>query len=199
MSLINDALKRTQQKTPASQPPRLEELELRPIELGSPVPHGSDGAGAKRILWLMVVGVVALNVALWLVFKQRGSKAEVAARTVDVAPVPAAEPAPAPPAPAVVEPSAPAPAVLPAVEPSNAAPALAETVVPAPVIEQPPVIVRPEFKLKTIVRHPVRPSAMINNRILFVGDKVEGYTVTAIAQDAVTLVRDGDEVVVSLP
>jgi hypothetical protein len=205
MSLINDALKRTQQSARATQPARLPDLELRPLEPNPLAAQRGDGAWAKRILWLVVVVVVALNVALWLVFKDRGNEAEVAARVADtesVTPVPAApattpEPVPAPPA---VEPLAPAPAVASAaVVSSNAAAPVVEPV-PAPAVsEAPAVVARPEFKLKTIVRHPVRPSAMINNRVLFVGDKVEGYTVTAIAGESVTLVRDGDEVVVSLP
>jgi hypothetical protein len=68
-------------------------------------------------------------------------------------------------------------------------------------LEASPIVVaeRPEFKLKTIVSHPVRPSAMINNRVLFVGDRVEGYTVKIIGQNDVTLAKGDDEVVVSLP
>ena len=37
------------------------------------------------------------------------------------------------------------------------------------------------------------------HRVLFVGDRVEGYTVTVIRKDDVTLMLDEDEVVVSLP
>ena len=191
MSLINDALKRTQQTTQASEPPRLDELELRPIDPPR-VPGASEGgAGAKRWIWIVVLLVVTLNVALWIVFKDRGNETEVAARAVEVDAVelvaPAPEPEPKPePAPAVEEPGVVASEVP------------AEPALEAPILE-PPAIERPEFHLKTVVTHPVRPSAMINNRVLFVGDRVEGYTVIAIAQDSVTLRLEEDEVVVSLP
>ncbi|MCU0772718.1 MAG: hypothetical protein MUE94_13260 [Verrucomicrobia bacterium] len=200
MSLINDALKRTQQTTQTGQPPRLPELELRPIEPAALTPQGGDGSGAKRIIGLIVLVVVALNIALWLVFKDRGSQAEVAARTGEITSAAAAKSEPAHP---VVKSVAAAPIQPPAVAPGSMVPSNTSTAVPEPVVEppvqEPPAIVRPEFRLKTIVRHPTRPSAMINNRVLFVGDRVEGYAVTAIGQEEVTLTRDGDEVVVSLP
>lgn len=183
MSLINDALKRTQQTTQANEPPRLDELELRPIEpIQTPPP--SEGGGAKRLIWIVVLLVVTANIALWIVFKDRGNETEVAARTAEPVAVTPVEPEPAP----VAE--EPEPATAEAVASNTAALAAAL---------EPPVIERPAFQLKTIVTHPVRPSAMINNRVLFIGDRVEGYTVIAIRKDDVTLALDEDEVVVSLP
>lgn len=190
MSLINDAIKRTQQTMQTNEPPHLDELELRPIAPLRTLPP-NEGGGAKRLIWIVVLLVVSANIALWIVFKDRGNKTEVAARTAENAAVKPVEPTP------VVEEPAPAPAELPTeAVASNSAASAAE--LEPPVIE-PPVIERPEFRLKTIVTHPVRPSAMINNRVLFVGDRVEGYTVIAIGKDEVTLARDEDEVVVSLP
>ena len=192
MSLINDALKHTQQTTQGRQPPRLDELELRPIEPAETPPR-NDGGGAKRIIWVLVLFVVTCNIALWIVFKDRGNGTEVAARTTDaevVEPI-AQEPAPVPDEPAVAT----SEAVIETGSPNPAVPVGEVGVLTV----DPPVVERPEFRLNTIVTHPVRPSAMINNRILFMGDRVEGYTVTAIGQHDVTLVLDGDEVVVSLP
>jgi hypothetical protein len=196
MSLINDALKRTQQTTQSQEPPRLDALELHPIEPGH-LPPQHDGAGAKRVIWIVVLLVVTCNIALWIVFKDRGNETQVDARTADaetiapLAPAPAPEPVPVVEAPAAPTPEAPAPAVI-----SNATASALEAAAP---IAEPAVLARPEFRLKTIVFHPVRPSAMINNRVLFVGDRVEGYTVKVIRLDEVTLAKGEDEVVVSLP
>jgi hypothetical protein len=194
MSLINDALKRTQQATQASEPPLLGELELRPLEPAQ-TSLPTEGGGAKRLLWIVVLLVVTLNIALWIVFKDRGNETEVAARTTAGEVVPSEIPpsAPATPAPEVVAPEVPAEAA------ASSVAALEAPIELEPALIEPVAIERPEFTLKTIVSHPVRPSAMINNRVLFVGDRVEGYTVVAIGRNDVTLTLGADEVVVSLP
>ena len=194
MSLINDALKRTQQTTQGNEPPRLDDLELRPIEPGHTSPS-TEGGGAKRIIWIVVLAVVTLNIALWIVFKDRGNETEVAARTMEVEPV---EPVEATPEPVMVEPEAVAPGRPGAISEVSGTP-LESRAELEPVAPQPILVEQPEFHLKTILAHPVHPSAMINNRVLFVGDRVQGYTVVAIDQHEVTLALDGSEVVVSLP
>lgn len=193
MSLINDALKRTQQTTQGDVPPRLDALDLRPIELGQPpVPPGIRWA--KWILWVVAMLVVAGNVVLWIAFRNYGSRIEAAARTAKAEAV--ASPAPQPePDPAVSDP-APTVEVSPANGTGIDAAGLGAPTFPGP---EPAVIQRPELKLKTIVSHPVRPSAMINNQVVFLGDRVEGYIVTAIGQSDVTLESGDDEVVLSLP
>ena len=147
------------------------------------------------ILWVIVALVIVGNLALFMVYRAVKSKQEVAARTMEpefqalqaaAEPEPVAEPEPA------MEPEPIVP-LEPAVEPESA---------PQPtntVVLEPPEPDRPEFRLKTIVIHPTRPSAMINNRVAFVGDRVAGYTVVDIRKDEVTLRLDDDEVVVSLP
>ena len=81
MSLINDALKRTQDNTRGNLPPRLVELELRPIEPLQPPP--ARVGGGRIILWIVVVLVVIGNVALFAVFKAVNTKQQVAARMVE--------------------------------------------------------------------------------------------------------------------
>ena len=188
MSLINDALRRTQQTTEAQEPPRLDALELRPIEPDPASPAPPDGTGARRIIWILVLLVVAGNLVLWFLFKDRAGNAEVLARTAGAGEVetPAALPKPEPAvAPAVIEPEPVAPQPAATLSASNA---------PAPAVSP-----GPAFKLQTIVSHPVRPSAMINNRVVFVGDRVEGYTVRAIGKNDVTLFLGDDVITVSLP
>jgi hypothetical protein len=58
---------------------------------------------------------------------------------------------------------------------------------------------RPEFRVQSVVFHPTRPSAMINNQVVFVGDRVEGYDVKAITKTQVRLALEGDEITLSLP
>jgi hypothetical protein len=47
------------------------------------------------------------------------------------------------------------------------------------------------LKLQSIVYSPTRPSALINGRPLFIGDKIREFRVAAIEQDTVTLVGGG--------
>jgi hypothetical protein len=54
------------------------------------------------------------------------------------------------------------------------------------------------LKLQSIVYNPTRPSAMINGRVLFVGEKIGGFRVTAITEDSATLVGTGQTNVLNL-
>ena len=47
------------------------------------------------------------------------------------------------------------------------------------------------LKLQGILFHPTRPSAVINGRLLFVGERVGELRVMAIEQDSVTLAGGG--------
>lgn len=194
MSLINDALKRTQKVARAQKPKRVEELELRPAD-ASRAPSASRGSGT-RVVWVVAVLVILCNLTLWLLLKDRTTKVQVVARSVSEVPEPPVtelEPATA----AAPEPTP----AKPAPQPVASVVATREPVIvatnPAPMLA--PDTVRPEFKLKTILIHPVRPSAMINNAILFVGDELDGYIVTAIGKGSVTLRKGNDTLVLSLP
>ena len=54
------------------------------------------------------------------------------------------------------------------------------------------------MKLQSIINSS-RPSAMISGKFLFIGDKFRGYKVTAIDQESVTLIGNGETNVLSLP
>lgn len=187
MSLINDALKRTQQTTQAGEPPRTDELEMRPIE-SDQLSASEGGGGAKRIIWVVVLFVVAGNIALWVAIRNPGDPLEAAARTArtdtETLAVRQAGSAPAATASSVPAKTTATDAVRPA------------ATIPSP---EPSALERPALNLRTIVFHPVRPSAMINGRVLFVGDRVDGYTVTAIGKNDVTLELNGEKVRLSLP
>jgi hypothetical protein len=53
-------------------------------------------------------------------------------------------------------------------------------------------------KLQAIVFSPARPSVMISGKTLFIGDKLNGFRVTAIDQESATLVGGGQTNVLSL-
>ncbi len=53
-------------------------------------------------------------------------------------------------------------------------------------------------KLQGIVFNPRRPSAVINGKTLFLGDRVAGFRVVAIGPDSATLVSGGQTNVLML-
>ena len=182
MSLINDALKRASQaqenRPPAPQP----NLPLRPVD---PAPPKRPSV-AMGLLVPIGFALVAL-VGLLLVWQMK--QADVAARQVAPPAAPAATtPAPIPePAAPVVESAATADAVptetAAVVEPAAASPAtnstgaVAETVIPEPA---PP-------KLQAILYHPSRPSAIIDGKSVFVGDRVGELKVLSITRTSATI------------
>jgi len=56
----------------------------------------------------------------------------------------------------------------------------------------------PPLRLQSIVFNPRSPSAMINGRVVFVGDRIRDLRVTAIHRDEVLLVGGGTNLVLSL-
>jgi len=179
MSLINDALRRTLQRIQAGDPPRPDDLDLHPVESGESDP--SDDAGrARKIIWGLVGFVVVGNLVLWILFKDGGRGTEVEARTME-------EDAPA----AVAGESGSDPGTNTAS--GSGVVSVAASLAPAP----PPKA--PLLKLKSVMAHPTRPSALINDRVVFVGDTVDGWTVTAIEPDRVTVRVGGKDQVITLP
>lgn len=86
--------------------------------------------------------------------------------------------------------SAPVPAVVPA-EP---------VVAPVPTNSQPEAVEppKPELKLQGIFFNPTRPSAVVNDRTVYVGDRVSGLQVRAITPKAVILASATETNVLSL-
>ena len=91
------------------------------------------------------------------------------------------------------------------VETASALPSTA-TVAAAPKPEPPitnavaavPVPEFPTLKLQGVIWSPSRPSAVINGKSVFVGEKVERAVVTAIEQESVTVTLNGEERVLTL-
>jgi len=209
MSLINDALKRAreaQQQTPPSPG-----LHFRPVEPSQQV---------RRGVGLMVPVALTLVALCGLFFIWRRAQENRIAREPSVTSIAQARSASdTPPATLRASEQSAAPAshapVTPLVPPVSSSPvnpalsnsAAATTVVTAPaqtntspatlqttnqvadVAANAPKL--PSLKLQSIVYSPTRPSALINGRPLFIGDKIREYRVTAIEQDTVTLVGAG--------
>lgn len=176
MSLIHDALKRAQ-KQPKDQPAPKLPLEFLPPAPGTGCCAGPRYLGVTLVL-LAVLGLVALLV--WVTWSPPGRGVPVAARTA-VAPVN----------------NAPVAAVIPPLPSTNLSGAGAEPVATntAPVAATP--VVEP-LRLQGISFNPSAPSAVVNGRVLYLGDTVNGFRLTAVSPVAVTLQRGTESQVLSL-
>jgi hypothetical protein len=182
MSLINDALKRAQkqqQAQPASKPP----LEFLPP---GPAPASDCCAGPRSLgitlVLLAVLGFVAI--LAWLVSSPSFNSVPVAARPATRM---SGGSSSNPPAAAVVSPA-------PLTNPTAAAtePAVTNAPVAASLPPGEPL------RLQGISFNPNAPSAVVNGRVLYLGDTVNGYRLTAVSPVAVTLERGTESLVLDL-
>lgn len=215
MSLINDALKRAKQAHQESSTPVAPVPQLKPVE---PVPH--DARRAAGLLLPLALGTIALLglLLLWVLWKRQGSPQALAgtdsitaaARTpahADTSIEPESQKSPVTPS------SSPAGTTAPANPPTNV-PALAALTENGPsntnasgssetetnhAMVLSPASPRPTpLKLQSIVFNPKTPSAMINGRVVFVGDRIRDERITAIHRDEVVLTGAGRTNVLSL-
>jgi hypothetical protein len=225
MSLINDALRRAKQAQQESNPPP-PAPGLRPIEPAPRSARHS--AGVLLPVSLAAAAVLALLLLWRLSNRNSSTAAtaqlSVAARplTPQDATAPAPErPSQTAPVPSTVVPSLAVKkgsdalretAVVPT-EPSVAAAPHASAAVPGtslttaasetadtngPALSEPAPAAPPPLKLQSIVFSPRRPSAMINGRVMFVGDKIRDLRVMMIRRDEVVLAGSGRTNVLSL-
>jgi len=173
MSMINDALKRAKQ-TQDEKPPPVPPLKFQPVEPGQEVSPRSPVVIAGVALGLTVI-VCAGGLLLWLVAQSGGTTLRVEARTTK--PDGLVDP---PPAPLAVG--------------GTSGPAAGTNSQPA-VVEPPP---SPELKLQGIFFNPRSPSAVVNGRTVYVGDKVSGFSVLTITPQAVTMATATQTNVLSL-
>ncbi len=219
MSLINDALRRAKAARPQPAPPPTQEPHFRPVEPEQRLRH------ATGLLVPVSFGVAALLalLAVWFWLQQRHSdlvaRAKIPEQTVRQAPAPQPPSVPANPAavetkvamtaPAkVAQTSAtvatPPPASSPATAgtPAQPSPSLAATNLSSPTettnATTPAAPQPPPLKLKGIVYNQGKSSAVINGRVLFIGDRIGECRVTAISQESVMLVGGGKTNILSL-
>jgi hypothetical protein len=173
MSLINDALKKASQTpTPTTPAPTKE-----PLRVATHTP-------APRWPLFVIPPLVAIVFATGTFMILRGWQGQrtVSAREAAVEATPVEKTSSSTPVtvtdPVVAVPATPAPG------PTN-------VVAAAPTF--------PTLKLQGVIWNPRRPSAVINGKSLFVGEKVERAIVTAIEQDSVKVTWNGEERVLTLP
>jgi hypothetical protein len=174
MSLVNDALKRAQQAQ-RENPPPTPPLQFQPVD-----PAHENTARSPLLLVglaLALILVVALGgLAVWFVVQQSQADLPVAARPADS---PGAEPAP------TVTPAVPTnpPVALKPPLIDLGQPDTNTAIVAAPAEPLPP----PPLKLQGIFFNPRSPSAVVNDRTVYVGDRVNGFRVQAITPHSVAL------------
>lgn len=223
MSLINEALKRAKQAHSHTLPTKASVPPMRPVEPEQPAP--SNGFGAIVPISLAVIAVAGILI-FFLIWKRDNSSGSsvapaplpVAARTPDLEPVPGTtQPAKAlAPVNAVNTASTPAsmpeehsPSVPVGTQQSMVASSPGAANPPLPATETadsnhfasaqiPPTPVPAPLKLQSIVFNPRRPSAMINGRIVFVGDRIRDLRVMSIHREDVLLVGGGNTNLLSL-
>lgn len=202
MSLINDALKRAKEAQQQAPPPPPTNLPFRPVEPAQ--------QGARRGLGILLLATLALAalLVLFLIWQLAQTRPAAPSTEVNARTAPARQPASASvetgaaiPVPAAKPDLAPAPLAalatalasdttpertnppLPAVqegEQTNAAAVLgSQAPNPAP------------LRLQGIVINPRRPSAVINGKTLFLGDKLGNFRLVALDQYSATLVGAG--------
>jgi len=209
MSLINDALRRAKQAAPPASPAPV----FRPVEPAPQPPKHSLG------MLLPVALVVVALLTVFLLWKLAGHDGSTSAGpgsrlTVAARPLPSAdanvsvpehspEPATAPP---VVTP---APIPKPAVETSVSTSAIATepatgfatnlaSVATSADTNHPIVTEAAPLKLQGIVFNPKRPSALINGKVMFVGDKIRDLRIITIRPAEVVLSGSGRTNLLSL-
>ena len=194
MSLINDALKRaTQTQPPGSTPPAILKEPMRPA--------GPVQSAPGLPVYFVPVLLFVISGACFFLWKgwQTTNQNQVASNTIiararEVSAPPEVEfdeniAIPANRVFSVEDDPAPALAVITPAEPEA-------STVP---VEEPPKPPAPALKLQGIFYRPANPSAVVNNKTVFLGDFVGSSRVKAIDRQSVTLERDGVTQVLTLP
>lgn len=195
MSLINDALKRAKQTQPSAAAPG------QPA--GNTPMHPVDYQ-RRGLPWYFFPTLLAvLAGACWFLVKGWDARRHAAAGYGEPLVVQAREPVAATPAAAPSGETRHIPAVNDAppasftgvnrnfsLEDDNTASAEPTTLAPTPAATA-TASVAPTFKLQGIFFRATSPSAMINGKSVFVGDRVSGAQVKAIARDSITLEYEG--------
>jgi hypothetical protein len=204
MSLLNDALKQASAKTQTNTATPANGPALRP----TPPIASRRTAGNDFLLPALVVVILLLAaVLLWQWFRGGKNELQVRARTIPAVETarpstPGPQPTVSTPAPtAVAQPSIAGPEKTVATNPlaSVAAP-ISATNIALPATNTPPP--PPAYKLQSIFYSAKSPSAFINGKMLFIGDRI-GHTtahVVAITQDSATIITtNGETKILELP
>jgi len=185
MSLINDAIKRANERKPGAPASGGTHIHLEPVAAKS----------APRWPIIVMPLLLATMISLGVMFILKGwdsqtstttSPVPVSARENGTPPILPSNAGVAPPAEgASIRASLPA-ETSPAHEPAQEWVAASEPAAPAAPPE-PVVPTFPDLKLKGIYYRPSNPSAVINNKALFIGERISQARVISITEDSVTV------------
>ncbi|MDB6109545.1 MAG: hypothetical protein JWR69_1295 [Pedosphaera sp.] len=186
MSLINEALKKAKRTQPAAS--SAEGPALRPAETTR---HADEGPGLFLPILIGAVLVLACFL-LWQWF-HAGAAAQVRARSRTVAENPAPVVIPSAPSPVTAPPTVPVTTVTPQksenhVSTNEVAAGSDEPAVTNAVAAPEPKPQAPTYKLQSIFYRPKSPSAVINGKTLFIGDRVGSARLVSIERDSAALV-----------
>jgi hypothetical protein len=67
------------------------------------------------------------------------------------------------------------------------------------IVAVPPPVTAPVYKLQGVYWRPAKPSAVINGKTVYIGDRVENARVAAIDQESATITVNGERKVLLLP
>lgn len=195
MSLINDALKRAKQSQPPLPPAAASSLQFRAADPMEPRPKRPGWILPGTLTVILIVGAISL----WQAYRSHTPALRKSVTTATSLPAAKTEPS-APPSTKAPTPAAAAPKIAPAVPPLHSAFPGASSVAASTVTVQNPMptnapatLPRPKprpLKLQAIVFSPVRPSAIISGKTVFVGDRVGTFTVTRIRPSTATLANE---------
>jgi hypothetical protein len=202
MSLISDALKRTQQNA-APRPPH-------PPILRKPMAASRSSSApaetSRNLLLIVLLGVVFVGgiglFGLWRLYSMMAERAKAVSQVSSIATPPPPEPKPAPKEP---EPAVLPPPVIPepVKEIVRSTQAEAPKPKPKPIVSEappptppplPPPRELPKLVLQGVTIHGGLREALINGQIVGVGDEVEGAKVVSIEPAKVKLKFDGREI-----
>lgn len=187
MSLVNDALKRAKQAQ-SENPPPTPPLQFRPVD-----PAHENAARSPVLLVGLVLGLVVVvalgGAAIWYLVQKQNSNLRVEARPAEtVAPSEVAPVAPTLPTATSNPPLAMAPILI----------DLGQHDTNTAIVSAPAEVSPPPLKLQGIFYNPRSPSAVVNGRTVYVGDRVNGFRVLAITPEAVQLANGAVTNVLSL-
>ena len=189
MSLINDALKRARAAQQHAPEPEAAQPQLRPVE---PEKHTRHNVGFFILAALVLIALGGLVLVWQIAYKRSPDIQEVSAKSPPAnQPVVEASPTSASPSASTLPAKASSAPMETVQQPANsvATPTVATTN-STPVPEAAPAPPPPP-KLQGIVFNPKRPSALIDGRTFFLGDRFGKFRVIAITPQSVTLAGAG--------
>lgn len=218
MSLINDALRRAQEVQEATPPVLDTRTQYKPVE---PQPSADPGrAWLPPIAAILLLTAAVVGGVHWLRSSPKPNREAPtqAVRASEADEAPTAVAGTTVPTAAAAQPDEPEPVTEPTRDPApataTATPVVAIAPAPAPVspptaaAEPPPPAAAPQaapatdptagLKLQAIIAHPQRPSAIVNGKSLFVGDRLGGLQLVNVTVKSVTFSGSGREHVIRL-